>query len=406
MAYEPYEKQTWIDGTTPIDAEHLNHMEDGISNAETKESLGNAGIIFASYTTIFETESATTEQHETGYPWVQLTETTDLVGYHYTYRITFDGDVFIVPGERWFSSVNIGKSVSFIGNATLWGDIDGFIGEKNEDYPYLITGGIDGSELHSYTEGLYLFTQNTGTHSVKIERIQYVYNGLPKEIIYGQNHQPIYIVLGDSGYEATSIGVNKMQHLRGTLAFGTNNTLSAQLAKAFGQVNTVSGEAGTAIGRGNNVSGAGGQAIGENNTVSGPYAVAIGRQNTSSENSSTAFGYYNTASGGYSLAGGAGSVASGGVAVAVGYGVNANHLCQYAIGSYNVPDDSTASAANRGNYIEIVGNGTGNNARSNARTLDWSGNESLAGNITLGKGTADEVTLTAAQLKQLIATLN
>ena len=28
-----YEKQTWVDGVTPLDAEHLNHMEQGISTA-------------------------------------------------------------------------------------------------------------------------------------------------------------------------------------------------------------------------------------------------------------------------------------------------------------------------------------------------------------------------------------
>lgn len=33
------------------------------------------------------------------------------------------------------------------------------------------------------------------------------------------------------------------------------------------------------------------------------------------------------------------------------------------------------------NYVEIIGNGTANNARSNARALDWSGNEYLAGDL-------------------------
>jgi len=37
-----------------------------------------------------------------------------------------------------------------------------------------------------------------------------------------------------------------------------------------------------------------------------------------------------------------------------------------------------------GTYIEIVGNGTSNNSRSNARTLDWDGNEILKGNLTIG----------------------
>lgn len=53
----------------------------------------------------------------------------------------------------------------------------------------------------------------------------------------------------------------------------------------------------------------------------------------------------------------------------------------------------------------MVGNG-GSGGRSNARTLTWTGNESLAGSLTLGMGTVDEVTLTAAQLKALLALLN
>lgn len=69
-------------------------------------------------------------------------------------------------------------------------------------------------------------------------------------------------------------------------------------------------------------------------------------------------------------------------------------------------DSSQSAATEKGTYVEIVGNGTNNNNRSNARTLDWSGNESLAGSLTLGKGTADEVTITAAQLAQLLALLN
>ena len=375
-----------------------------ISHLEYRRGLKGAGINGIMYTTILDTQTVTTAMHDSTYPWIMLSSTTDQISYKYTVRVRFDGTEYIIPCEMWFSSVNRGKSISFAGNATLWGDINGFIGEQHDDYPFLITGGIDSNNTH--TEGLYLFTETAGSHTIKIELIQYTYTKLPTELTYGQNHFPIYTLTSSSGYNATSIGVNKMQHLRDTLAFGTNNTLSAQLAKAFGNVNTVSGEAGTAIGRGNTVSGAAGQALGEYNTVTGVYNVALGRQNTTSENNSTAFGYYNTASGAYSLAGCAGSTASGAVSVAVGYGVKANHLCQIATGSYNVEDTASGNAATRGNYIEIVGNGTAENARSNARTLDWSGNESLAGGITLGKGTADEVSLSAAQLKQLLALLS
>jgi len=33
------------------------------------------------------------------------------------------------------------------------------------------------------------------------------------------------------------------------------------------------------------------------------------------------------------------------------------------------------------NYAEIIGNGTADNARSNARALDWDGNEFLKGDL-------------------------
>ena len=36
-----YEKQTWVDGVTPLNAEHLNHMEQGIS--QLSEEIGNLG---------------------------------------------------------------------------------------------------------------------------------------------------------------------------------------------------------------------------------------------------------------------------------------------------------------------------------------------------------------------------
>lgn len=96
---------------------------------------------------------------------------------------------------------------------------------------------------------------------------------------------------------------------------------------------------------------------------------------------------------------------SGDYSHAEGTATIANHLSQHVFGEYNIEDPSTAQANARGNYVEIVGNGS-ENAKSNARTLDWSGNEVLQGSLTLGKGTADETTITATQLKALLALLN
>ena len=87
------------------------------------------------------------------------------------------------------------------------------------------------------------------------------------------------------------------------------------------------------------------------------------------------------------------------------------HISGRYTGSFNVKeygDDGTTlytvwddlGAAGTTEYAEIIGNGTPS-VRSNARTLDWRGNEWLAGNLTLGN-----TTLTEAQLQALLALLS
>ena len=111
---------------------------------------------------------------------------------------------------------------------------------------------------------------------------------------------------------------------------------------------------------------------------------AEGYHTTASGYNAHAEGYYTTASGTSSHAEGYYTTASGQESHAEGDNTIANHFAQHVFGQYNVADDSAAAASSRGNYIEIVGNGTGLSARSNARTLDWSGNEALAGKLTVG----------------------
>lgn len=80
------------------------------------------------------------------------------------------------------------------------------------------------------------------------------------------------------------------------------------------------------------------------------------------------------------------TIASGKYSHAEGYNTIANHASQHVFGEYNLSEtfveDPTTEATEKGNYIEIVGNGTAD-ARSNARTLDWDGNETISGNLTI-----------------------
>lgn len=116
-------------------------------------------------------------------------------------------------------------------------------------------------------------------------------------------------------------------------------------------------------------------------------------------NYSHAEGYRTLTNGTYSHSEGQYTTAGGNSSHAEGYYTKASGQYQHAAGKYNVEDLNNT-------YAEIIGIGTAESARKNGRTLDWSGNEQLAGSLTLGLGTTDQTTITAAQLKQLLALLN
>ena len=120
---------------------------------------------------------------------------------------------------------------------------------------------------------------------------------------------------------------------------------------------------------------------GYNNTASGDRSHAEGSVVTSSGYAAHAEGAATTASGNSSHAEGNSANASGNFSHAEGFETIANHKSQHVFGEYNLAD-GTENATSRGNYVEIVGKGTSDNARSNARTLDWSGNETIAGTLT------------------------
>lgn len=154
-------------------------------------------------------------------------------------------------------------------------------------------------------------------------------------------------------------------------------------------------------------------AEGSGTIASGDYSHAEGYGTTASGSNSHTEGY-NTrasgytshaegggaiASGDYSHAEGSATTASGKSAHAEGTATIANSNNQHVFGSLNIEDTPDATT-NIGTYVEIVGNGyydttLHQNVKSNARTLDWSGNEWLAGTLTLGNTTLTEADIIA-----------
>ena len=111
-------------------------------------------------------------------------------------------------------------------------------------------------------------------------------------------------------------------------------------------------------------------------SATGSYSVALGLGTVASNTVSCAVNYRTQATGIYSFSEGRDSVASGSVSHAEGRGTVAKGENQHVQGRYNKED-----AENK--YAHIVGNGnTATGARSNAHTLDWSGNAWFAGDIT------------------------
>jgi hypothetical protein len=182
-------------------------------------------------------------------------------------------------------------------------------------------------------------------------------------------------------------------------AEGDNTTASGINSHAEGSGTKATAAYAHAEGVGTTASNSGAHAEGMNTTASGMYAHAEGWTNTASAQGAHAEGMGNTASNQASHAEGYGTTASGYYSHSEGYGTTAQRRSQHVFGELNVLDTGGSGTTVKGTYVEIVGNGTADNARSNARTLDWSGNETLAGKLTVG---ADPVNNMDVATKQYV----
>lgn len=134
-------------------------------------------------------------------------------------------------------------------------------------------------------------------------------------------------------------------------------------------------------------------AEGRGTTASGYNSHAEGYGTTASNSSSHAEGYGTTASGHASHTEGEGTIATGSNGHAEGFSTRADGQCahsegwmtiaasknQHVEGKCNIKDDGDI-------YAHIVGNGTSGEDynRSNAHTIDWSGNAWFAGDVYVG----------------------
>lgn len=174
-------------------------------------------------------------------------------------------------------------------------------------------------------------------------------------------------------------------------AEGYDTEATARAAHSEGELTKATGMRAHSEGYKTESSGEESHSEGSETIASGKYAHSEGNKTTASGESAhsegawtVAKGLYSHAEGKTSVSNGLGSHAEGCDTVANGKGAHSEGLYtkagssfQHVQGKYNIVDSSDV-------YADIVGNGTSNEARSNAYTLDWDGNAWFAGNITIG----------------------
>lgn len=165
------------------------------------------------------------------------------------------------------------------------------------------------------------------------------------------------------GYHTTASGYASHAEGRHTTASGYSSHAECRSTIASGDQSHAEGWEATAQGEASH-------AEGSNTIASGGRSHAEGGHTAASGYCSHAEGYYTTASGDRSHAEG-------------GYTI-ANHKSQHVEGQYNIADPSTAAANAKGTYVHIVGNGTADDARSNALTLTWDGDLWHSGRLSHG----------------------
>ena len=213
------------------------------------------------------------------------------------------------------------------------------------------------------------------------------------------SNKPFYLVLPQAIASGT-----------GSHAEGGDAMATEYCSHAEGSNTIASGSYSHAEGNGTVASGSTSHAEGNNTTAFNNYSHAEGNYTIANGSTSHAEGNSTTASGNYSHAEGSNTTASGSYSHAEGYKTTASGVyshtegretisqtrSQHVFGEYNVLD-TVGSTTTKGNYIEIVGNGTSTSKRSNARTLDWNGNEVLAGKLTVGTAPTNDMDVATKQ---------
>lgn len=207
------------------------------------------------------------------------------------------------------------------------------------------------------------------------------------------------------GYNTVAVGQGS--HSEGGYYNGTNGMVKTT---AIGQFSHAEGQGSFSTGIASHSEGYATYATADYSHAEGNgcYATGIGSH---AENKSNAYaqychseGYNTLVTQNYGHSEGQGTSAHGLAGHSEGTGTTVTRRSQHVEGEYNISDtyipegyDSDTAPQQRGQYVHIVGNGTDNDHRSNAYTLDWDGNGVYAGKLTVGAAPTNNMDVATKQ---------
>lgn len=275
-----------------------------------------------------------------------------------------------------------------------------------------------GTHLALTSEGLWLLPATSGTNKVLIATgagSQYTIAGT--YLIDGSNNTVASFRADGATMSAQGVQIAHLGYGAGTNSSGGTSaapfyTLGIRRSGTVGNYSVAEGNYTEASGYSAHAEGNGTTASGTESHAEGTYTTASGYSAHAEGSNTKALDYYCHAEGYLTEANaygahaeGCGTIANGQYCHAEGYetyadyayshaqnlGTIATRKSQTSLGSFNVEDTAQTTThpsgeVEYGQYAVIVGNGTDDNSRSNALTIDWSGNVVADGDITDGSG--------------------
>lgn len=352
-------------------------------------------------------------------------------------RVVYDGEEYFCNPFFWYwaepdlpTAEQNPKYHHCIGNiGLLLQNPSDFGGDVRSDLPFLITYDREDDAKFEF------YTTEAGEHTISIFEITKEYVLIPEELIFGTVHSPIrYIKNPNSKFVSVDLcGPNTFLDKQCNLAVGYGSKISSNYCISLGAGNVITSQNGHAFGTLSEVHGLQGMTVnnkciakgnssfaGGSSSVTGPDAVAglafgfeceanahtaiaignlnkmnnasacaVGRENVSEGMATFASGLRNNQTGNFSHIGcrensssgrssvcfGEKCVCGGDYAVCMGYYAKTSQNCQVAFGTYN---------DNKSTNIFEIGNGTAEDARSNAAAIDTGANLRLKGGIYVG----------------------